>query len=125
MVWSFLGIAALFIIARMTPGLGPVANLLAQRGAGDGSLFWTWLVAMAFSQAAFNRQLAMPWRVALGLLVAGTLVVSILLGQDWTSGWLPSLVAILGVLFVAAPRQALIAAFPAMVIAFLRSERIR
>src|SRR5262249_9814768 len=96
-----------------------------QRGAGDGSLFWTWLVALAFSQALFNRQLAMPWRVALGLLVTGTLVVSIALGRDWTSGWMPSLAAILVVLFAASPRQALLASVPAMVIAFLRSERIR
>ncbi|MGE3269587.1 MAG: O-antigen ligase family protein [Chloroflexota bacterium] len=125
MVWAFLGLAALYIIARMTPGLGLVANRLAQRGAGDGSLFWTWLVALAFSQAAYNRQLAKPWRVALGLLVIGTLVVSILLGRDWTSGWLPSLVAILAVLLAASPRLAIAASFPAVVIAFLRSERFR
>ena len=56
--WVFLAFAALYVVARMIPGLGVVANRLAQRGAGDGSLFWTWLAAMAFSQAFFNRRLA-------------------------------------------------------------------
>lgn len=125
LTWAFLGLAALYVIARMVPGLGAVANRLAQRGAGDGSLFWTWLVALAFSQAAFNRKLAMPWRVALGLLVTGTLGVALLQGRDWTSGWMPPLAALLAVLLVAAPRLAVVAAIPALVIAFLRSERIR
>jgi hypothetical protein len=125
MTWAFLAMAALYIVARLVPGLGTVANLLAQRGAGDGSLFWTWLVALAFSQAAFNRRLAMPWRTALGFLVAGTLGVALLQGRDWTSGWMPPLAALLAVLLVATPRLALLATIPALVIAFLRSERIR
>jgi O-antigen ligase len=125
MTWVFLGLAALYIVARIVPGLGTVANRLAQRGAGDGSLFWTWLVALAFSQAVFNRQLTAPWRAALGLLVTATLAVSLLQGRDWTSGWLPPLAALLGVLLVAAPRLALLATIPALVIGFLRSERIR
>jgi hypothetical protein len=109
----------------MVPGLGLVANRLAQRGAGDGSLFWTWLVALAFSQAVFNRQLAMPRRMALGLLVTATLAVALLQGRDWTSGWMPPLVALLAVLGVAAPRLALFGTVPALMIGFLRSERIR
>ena len=125
MTWVFLGMSALYIVARMVPGLGAVANLLAQRGAGDGSLFWTWLVALSFSQAAFNSQMATRWRVALGLLTTGTLAVALLQGRDWTSGWMPPLAALLGVLLAAAPRLALAASVPAMVAAFLRSERIR
>jgi O-antigen ligase len=112
MTWGFLSMAALYVVARMVPGLGLVANRLAQRGAGDGSLFWTWLVALAFSQAVFNRHLRTRWRVALGLLVVGTLAVALLQGRDWTSGWMP-------------PLAALLAAIPAFVIGFLRSERIR
>lgn len=125
MTWAFLGMSALYVLARMTPGFGAVANLLAQRGAGDGSLFWTWLVALAFGQAAFNRRMAMRWRVALGLLVTGTFAVALLQGRDWTSGWMPPLAALLGVLLAAAPRLALLATVPALVIAFVRSERIR
>jgi hypothetical protein len=125
MTWSFLGMGALYVFARMVPGLGLVANRLAQRGAGDGSLFWTWLVALAFSQAVFNRQLAMPRRMALGLLVTATLAVALLQGRDWTSGWMPPLVALLAVLGVAAPRLALFGTVPALMIGFLRSERIR
>ena len=125
LTWAFLGLAALYVIARMVPGLGAVANRLAQRGAGDGSLFWTWLVALAFSQAAFNRNLATPWRVALGLLATGTLGVALLQGRDWTSGWMPPLVAFIAVLGVASPRLAVLATLPAFAIGFLRSERIR
>jgi O-antigen ligase len=125
MTWGFLGMAALYVVARMVPGLGLVANRLAQRGAGDGSLFWTWLVALAFSQAVFNRQLGTRWRVALGLLVVGTFGVALLQGRDWTSGWMPPLAALIVVLAVAAPRLALLATLPAFVIGFLRSERIR
>jgi O-antigen ligase len=125
MTWGFLGMAALYVVARMVPGLGLVANRLAQRGAGDGSLFWTWLVALAFSQAVFNRQLGTRRRVALGLLVVGTLGVALLQGRDWTSGWMPPLAALIAVLAVAAPRLALLATLPAFAIGFLRSERIR
>jgi hypothetical protein len=125
MTWTFLGMSAVYVVARMTPGLGAVANLLAQRGAGDGSLFWTWLVALSFSQAAFNRDLAPRWRVALGLLVAGTLGVALLQARDWTSGWMPPLVALIGVLLAAAPRLAVYATIPVLAVGFLRSERIR
>ena len=82
------------------------AGLELQRGA-TGSLFWTWLVAMAFSQGALNRQLNVLCRLALGVIVVGALYVGLVPGRAWLSGWVPPLVAVVATLWAAAPRLAL------------------
>ena len=50
MTWLFLALGALFISGRLIPGLGRFTGRLFIVSA-IGSLFWTWLVALAFSQA--------------------------------------------------------------------------
>lgn len=72
-----------------------------------GGLFWTWLVALAFSQAAFNRRLGLRWRVALGGLVTAAFYATLVLNRSWASGWLPPLVAVMVILWVGAPRLGL------------------
>lgn len=92
LMWVFLGLAALYIAARLlsfsTPFYWPGAPL----GAAY-SLLWVWVVASALSQALFNRSLLLGARLALLALALATLAVAWFQGQSWVSGWLPSLLA--------------------------------
>jgi hypothetical protein len=107
LTWLFIGLGALYIAARLTPGLDGLIRPSFQRGA-MGSVFWVWLVALALGQALCNRRLAMPVRVLLGVLVAMTLYVGLSYGRTWASGWLPPLVAALTVLWIRSPRFGLL-----------------
>jgi hypothetical protein len=65
-------------------------------------MFWTWLVALALSQAVFNTQLKTGLRIGLGVLVILTFYVAVVQSYDWKSGWLPPLLCaavILGLRF--------------------------
>jgi O-antigen ligase len=93
MTWVYLGLSAVYIAGRIVPQWEQytVARFVPQ---ATGGMFWTWLIALAFSQAAFNHKLPTVWRLALGALVIGTLYVSAVLARGWTSGWLPAIVAL-------------------------------
>lgn len=99
----FLLLGATYIVGSLAWPVGDVVLPLYQKGA-TGSLFWTWLVALAFGQAAFNRRLNVVVRLALGVVVLATLYTALTQGRDWVSGWLPPLVAIVTILWIGAPR---------------------
>jgi hypothetical protein len=107
LTWLFLALSGLYVAGRLVPGLGRFTGRLFQDGA-TGSLFWTWLVALALSQALFNRRLRMGWRLALGGLVLATLYIGLFQARAWASGWLPPLVAVIGILWAGAPRLGLL-----------------
>ncbi|MDH3675824.1 MAG: hypothetical protein OES12_10040, partial [Anaerolineae bacterium] len=97
MTWLFLALAALFIAGRIIPAV----NVLTTRlfiYAATGSLFWVWLIALAFSQAVLNRKLHWGWRLMLGGLVVATFYVAYIKLQDWKSGWIPPLFTIVAIL---------------------------
>jgi O-antigen ligase len=79
---------------------------LSQSGS-QGSVFWVWLVALASGQALANRRLHAEWRVALGWLVAIVFYLALTERSDWLAGWMPPLLALAGVIAVAAPRIAI------------------
>jgi O-antigen ligase len=94
MTWLFVVLGALFIAAWLLRSfVGSLISALYQNGARDNAMFWTWLVALAFSQAVYNQQLHMRWRLALGGLCAATMYVAFVTNYDWKSGWLPPMVA--------------------------------
>jgi len=103
--WLFLATAAVFLVARHLPGMSAVLDVY--RWVANGSMLWTWLTAISFSQAVFNTRLPSSWRVALGILTSATFYYCFIENRDWTSGWAPSLVALLVVLWVGAPKLAL------------------
>jgi len=107
LTWVFLGFGALYIAGRLLPGLGQFVVRRFQHGA-TGSVFWIWLVALAFSQALFNRRLHPRWRLALGVLVLATLYVGLFRARWWASGWLPPLVAVVAILWAGVPRVGLL-----------------
>jgi hypothetical protein len=97
LTWVFLALGGLYILGRILPGPLRFSGPLFVSGS-VGSMFWTWLVALAFGQFLVNGDLRPRWRWALGLLVAATLFVGWFQGREWLSGWLPPLIAI-GVIF--------------------------
>jgi hypothetical protein len=103
MVWIFLVLGGLFIFGRVVPILGSRILPFFQRAAYD-SLFWTWMVALSFSQAFFNTQLSKRWRAVLILLILIIAYESMVVRRGWTSGWLPSVAAVGIILWVGAPR---------------------
>lgn len=105
LTWLFLALGGLYIAGRLAPGLGRYVGRLFPQGA-TGSLFWTWLAALAFSQTVFNRRLHGAWRLALGGLTLATLWAG-WQARDWASGWLPPLVAVIVALWAGAPRLGL------------------
>ena len=96
MTWAFLVLAGLILVFRaVLPALGlSTENLFRQMG----SVFFIWTVAMAFSQAAFNRDLHPRWRWALGGLVLVTLYVLYFLKFADKSGWMPALICIAAII---------------------------
>jgi len=125
LTWVFLALGGLFVAGWVTPGLGSITGRLFQLGATSNSMFWTWLVALAFSQALFNGKLHPGWRAALGGLVVLTLYVAYVLNNGWKSGYLPPMVSIAVIIGVRSWRLGLLMAvmgiLPAM---FLSSEAV-
>lgn len=94
LTWTYIALAALFVAGWMVPGLGSLTSRIFQLGATSNSLFWTWLVALAFGQALFNKSLHPIWRLALFGIVAMTLYVAYVYNHDWKSGYIPPLAAV-------------------------------
>jgi O-antigen ligase len=93
MTWSFLVIGGIYIAGRLVPGLSQINRWLFQPQA-IGGVFWAWLPTLAFSQAVFNTNLRLRWRVLLVGLTLATLYVSLKQNFDWKSGWVPALVGV-------------------------------
>lgn len=114
--WAFLTIGALSVLVRsVLPTLGVTTQALFPP---VGTVFYVCLVAMAFSQAAFNVDLHPGWRLALGGLVLATVYVLFLLKFEDKSGWLSVFVSI-AVIIAARSWRAGLALVPVAVIATL------
>jgi hypothetical protein len=125
LTWLFLALGALYVAGWVVPGLGSITARLFQWGATSNSMFWTWLVALAFGQAIYNRKLRLGWRLALGGLVAMTLYVAFFLNRGWKSGYLPPLVALAAILGLRSWRLGLALALAGIVPAnFIGSDAI-
>ena len=94
LTWVFLGLSGLSIAGWLVPGLSIITNRMFQIGAVSNSMYWTWLVALAFSQAYLNDKLPWRGRITLGVLALATLYVAFFLNRDWKSGYLPPLASV-------------------------------
>ena len=82
-------------------------------------------MALAFSQAMFNRKLHIGWRIVLALIVIMTLYVAYFKSSGWKSGYLPPFVAIAAVIAARSWRAALVIALLSIVPAmYLSSQAI-
>ena len=116
MTWAFLAVGAFTVFVRsVLPALGlSLHHFLPQ----VGTVFYVWLVGLAFSQAAFNRDLHTVWRLALGGLVLVTLYILFVLKFADKSGWL-SVFAGIAAIIAARSWRASLALVPVAVLAVL------
>lgn len=122
LTWVFLALGAVYLASRIIPAGRPIARLF-QYGS-DASIFWTWMMALAFSQALLNRSLGRGWRLGLFAVVGMALYISFLQRRDWTSGWLPGVVAMILVLWMSSPRLALVVTLAGGVMALTQFDAI-
>jgi O-antigen ligase len=104
LVLVFLGIGFAFFTFRLYPPLLPTVSRIFVRQGVLGAAFYIWLVAIAFSQAVFNKKLAPVWRVAAGLLVVMIFFVN-MRGESryWVSGWMPPMVTLVAIIVLGRP----------------------
>lgn len=105
--WVFLVLGGIYILGRLLGPYGGIITSLYHQKVGAGSMFWTWLIALSFSQVAYNRRLDPRARIALGFLFLASLYVAYFQAGDWKSGWIPPLVAVLAILALRHRRLAL------------------
>ena len=120
--WTFIIISGAYIFADWIPTYGWVIQAKYQRAVQD-SLFWTWLVAIASSQALFNTSLKLRWRVGLGILTLYTLYITLVVKQTWVSGWLPCLVALIVMIWISKPRLGIALTVVAAIALIINSQR--
>jgi hypothetical protein len=106
LTWILLATGLVACLVQMVPGLVTVGRMTTRPGS-VGSLFWTWLVAVSFSQALFNRTL--PSLVRVGMLGITGLVLfhGLVQVRSWASGWVPALAAMGVIALFRAPRLTL------------------
>lgn len=107
---AFLGVGFLFFGFRLFPSLMPTVVRIFVRQGVLGATFYIWLVAIAFSQAVFNRKLSPFWRIAAGVLVLMVFYVN-MRGENryWISGWFPPMVTLIAIIVLARPDLGLFA----------------
>ncbi len=120
MTFTFLGVGSVIALAAFFPTIRRAIQPYYSRNVLGGSLFWTWLMSLAYSQAAFNRKLDKRWRILLAVVLVGVIYIRLIDGRSWSSGWVPPVIALLVVTLVGAPRFAL-PAFMLGSLAFLAS----
>ena len=122
LTWVFLALGAVYLASRIIPGARPVTRLF-QYGS-ESSMFWTWIMAVAFSQALVNRSLSKSWRLALFAIVGMAVYIGFFQRRDWTSGWMPGVVAMIITVWMARPRLGLLATLVGGVVALLQLDVI-
>lgn len=122
LVYLFIGIGAIIVIARFVPPLGGVVNRLV--GSGSlGSVFWIWLVALSAGIALFHTSLSSRMRLALAAVAGLTLLFGFMRNGEWASGWAPPLVSLLLLLWLKYPRWGWVFLFVATLVFFWQFER--
>lgn len=105
LTWFFIAMGAAYVFGRM---IGfPFIDSIYQRGFTAGSMFWTWFVALVFSQALLNNHLRTHWRILLFGIVLMTFYIAYVQGGSWKSGWMPPLVVVATIVIVRYWKQAI------------------
>jgi O-antigen ligase len=115
-VWVFIGFSAPYMLSYVRP-LNFIGRVY-QLGLVTESMFWTWFVALALSQAIFNHKLTRRIKWLLFILVGFTFYAGIVFGYEWKSGWVPPLMIVAILIGLRYPRLILLC-IPVMVFAAL------
>ena len=113
-VWLFILLGSIYIISLFPPfDFLSRFNLFVPRSLE--SMYWTWLAALAFGQFLYNKELHLRYKIALGLLTLAIIAAGLSGSRrEWTSGWLPPLLAIVTILWLRSWRIGLAATLVAM-----------
>lgn len=106
LTWFFIAFGALYVFGRITPF--KLQDRIYLRGFAAGSMFWTWLAALTFSQAYLNTHLRKRWRILLFVIVLATFYVAYVQANSWKSGWMPPLVAVAAIVAIRYWKQAIL-----------------
>jgi O-antigen ligase len=88
--------------------INPIWSLFTYE-MNTGAMVWLWLAVLAGGQVLFNHSLAMKWKVLLGGLILAQFASTVLYGRnEWVSGWLPALIAILILIWLRSWRRGLV-----------------
>ena len=121
-VWVFIGLGAVYVFGR---SLRLPVDRFYQFGFSAGSMFWTWLVALSFSQAVFNDKLKKNIRILLFAITLATFYVAFDQAYDWKSGWVPPLAVVAVILGLRYPRLVILAIpFALIALGYLTIELI-
>jgi hypothetical protein len=113
--WIFIALGTIYVLGRIA-NLDVIDKIYAH-GVYANSMFWTWLVAIPLSQAIFNKELKLKYRVVLFGVVAAALFVAMAKQNDWKSGWVPPAVVVGALLALRFPKLALMAIPFAVIVA--------
>jgi O-antigen ligase len=106
MTWLFVGLGGLYIFCLLVPGLSEIGMRMFQRAVRD-SMFWTWIITIAFCQSLLNKSLHLIWRILSSLIVVGAFYYTMASGRSWISGWFPGLISILTITIILKPKWVL------------------
>ena len=116
LTWLFIILGSLYIINFFSP-FKFVQKMHSFSSGSVGSMYWVWLLALPFGQFLFNKDLQLKYRLALGLLTILILAVGLSpTNREWTSGWLPPIIAIATILWLRSWRLGLAATLLALVV---------
>ena len=120
--WAFLAFGVLaIVVGSVLPKLGLSTQRWIQPA---GSVYFIWLVAMGFSQAALNQDLHPGWRLAIGGLVLYTIYYLFITRFADKSGWLPVSVCIATIIGCRSRRAGLILIPIAAMAVFFLTTRV-
>jgi O-antigen ligase len=108
MLWFFLILAGIYLLFRLYPPLFPLRGKVFVPPQSFGSMFWTWLAALAFGQFLFNTDLSKDRRLLLGVLAGLVFFINLTQTRSWLSGWLHPLIAVFVILLLRSWRLGLI-----------------
>ncbi len=116
LTWLFICLGSIYIIEAFSP-IKFISKLHFFSTGSVGSMYWVWLIALSFGQFMFNKKLHYLIRLALGLLIIAILAFGLSPShREWTSGWLPPLIAMATILWLRSWRIGLAATIVAIVI---------
>ena len=120
--WTFMGLGVIYVIGRAIRF--SLIDRFYSLGFTAGSMFWTWFVALALSQAIFNYQMRREIRIALFGIVLVTFYVAYVQANDWKSGWVPPFVVAAALIGLRYKRLTVFAIPVGMIIAVFLANKL-
>jgi hypothetical protein len=113
--WVFTGLGMIYVLGRILSL--DIIDKIFTHGTYANSMFWTWLVAIPLSQAIFNHELKLKYRLTLFGAVVAAFYVALVQQNDWKSGWVPPAVVFCALIGLRFKKLALMAVPFAVIVA--------